>query len=139
MDPMFVVVGIFIGAATIGTLVGGRVIAARETRARMDFWRDAGSQAGLGDLRDRGDGVLIGSAGPFRVQFRDYVEEETRGTLVEIWSPRLPPSMGMGAVPCGARRGFGGCFPTPSKRSVSYWKTAVMPWADFTSCTSRSL
>lgn len=58
---------------------------ARRARARMAFWREAAAEAGVTDLGSLGDGVLSGSADPFRLRFTEYVEGESRGTRLQIW------------------------------------------------------
>jgi HEAT repeat protein len=96
MDPLSIVVMVAVGAAAAAAAAGGYVLTARAARERMAQWRSWAAEAGVTDLADRGDGALVGSAGPFRVQLSEYSEEETRGTRVEIWSPRLATGLRLG-------------------------------------------
>jgi hypothetical protein len=75
---------------------------ARRARARMAFWREAAAEAGVTDLGSLGDGVLSGSADPFRLRFTEYVEGESRGTRLQIWSKRLAPGLRLGPEPPGS-------------------------------------
>jgi HEAT repeat protein len=57
-------------------------------RERMEFWGKAARDAGLSAIEPR-HGLLEARSGPLEVRIRPYQSEDTAGTRVEIWGPRL--------------------------------------------------
>jgi hypothetical protein len=102
MTPLEVVAVLSFGATIAGIIMSSYFVAAREARQRMESRRGWAAEAGVTDLVDRGDAVLIGSAGPFRVQLSDYVDDEVHGTRVEIWAPRMATGLRLGPEGLGA-------------------------------------
>jgi hypothetical protein len=70
-------------------------------RARLAFWREAASDAGLSRIEESGS-TRTGYSGKLLVRFTDLGEEEGSGTRVEIWGPGLAPGLTLGPEPARA-------------------------------------
>ena len=61
-------------------------------REQMAFWSRAAREAGLSAIEPR-RGLLEARSGPLEVRIRSYQSDDTAGTRVEVWGPRLAPGL----------------------------------------------
>lgn len=99
-----------VGAPTVWLLltVGMQLHKGRLARARLAFWREAASDAGLSEIQESGS-TLTGYSGKLLVRLTELGEEERSGTRVEIAGPGLAPGLTLGPEP--ARALFGSRSP----------------------------
>ncbi len=104
MDPAIIAVAFVVGFGVLPRLLVA-ALHRRRARERVAFWGQAAGEAGLSGIETTRDG-LTASSGSLLVRLSTYQENEGRGTRVEIWSPRLAPSLTLRTEGVGALLGF---------------------------------
>ncbi len=92
MDPLLAV--IVFSMASLGLLPALAIALLNRRRAceLAAVWREAAGQAGLSGVEVSAEG-LTGSTGSFMVRLSNYGAAESRGTRLEVTSPRLAPGL----------------------------------------------